>query len=65
MRDNLESIKSVMDDVCHDVIGKAHEDDILEKISSAIGPRPVILWKLNYSEELTDVELKYVRKHLV
>lgn len=64
LRDNLEAIKSTMAEVCRDVIAKEHDSEILEKISSAIGQRPVIIWKLNFSEELTDEELEYVKKHL-
>lgn len=64
LRDNLEAIKSAMTDVCRDVIAKADDSEILEKIASAIGQRPVIIWKLNFSEELTDKELEYVKKHL-
>lgn len=64
LRDNLEAIKSAMAEICQLVTAKAADFEILEKISSAIGHRPVIIWKLNFSEELTDDELKYVKKHL-
>lgn len=64
LRDNLEAIKSTMADVCRDVIAKERDSEILEKFSSAIGQRPVIIWKLNFAEELTDEELEYVKKHL-
>lgn len=64
LRDNIEAIKSTMADVCRDVIAKERDSEILEKISSVIGQRPVIIWKLNFSEELTDDELEYVKKHL-
>ena len=64
LRDNLEAIKSTMTEVCKLVTSKALGDEILEEIARAIGYRPVIIWKLNFSEELTDKELEYVKKHL-
>lgn len=64
LRDNLEAIKSTMADVCKLVTSKALGDEILEEIARAIGYRTGIIWKLNFSEELTDKELEYVKKHL-
>lgn len=64
LRGNLEAIKSAMVDVCKLVVSEDNKFEILEKITSAIGYRPVIIWKLNFSEELTDKELEYVKKHL-
>lgn len=64
LRDNLEAIKSAMAEVCKLVTAKALGDEILEEIARVIGYRPGIIWKLNFSEELTDKELEYVKKHL-